>query len=292
MDAAPCPPLLTDDDPLERAMSHLEARAHEALSLDELAEVAGVSAYHFVRQFSARFGQSPMAFARARRLGLAARRLGGDAPVSLVELAFDVGFESQEGFTRAFKPAFGVSPGRYRRRAATPSTENPAMSEVTTPLRLRQEAKPRSEAGFRVVGFSGVFDDTNKAGIPKLWERLAIRLPLPGQVSHRTFGVCWGDGHGGDLHYLAGALLQPGAPIPEGLEAMDVPAQTYLVFRQSLEGAELHPQMQAATKEIWGQRLPKSGYKLARGPDLEVYPDHFEPGVPDSWVEWWIPVEA
>jgi AraC family transcriptional regulator len=291
MDDAPCPPLLTDDDRLERAMSHLEAHAAETLSVDELADVAGLSAYHFVRQFSARFGQSPMAFARARRLGLAARRLGGEAPVSLVNLAFDVGFESQEGFTRAFKRAFGVSPGRYRRRVANP-TEKPAMSDVTTPLRLSQEPKPRREAGFRVVGFSGLFGETNKAGIPKLWERLAALLPLRDQVSHRTFGVCWGDGHGGDFHYLAGALLQPGAPIPEGLEAKDVPAQTYLVFRQSLEGGELHPQMQAATKEIWGERLPKSGYKLGRGPDLEVYPDYFEPGVPDSWVEWWIPVEA
>jgi predicted transcriptional regulator YdeE len=64
------------------------------------------------------------------------------------------------------------------------------------------------------------------------------------------------------------------------------------VFRQTLDGGELHPQMQAAVREIWGERLPKCGHKLARGPDLEVYPDQFEPGVPDSWVEWWIPIEA
>src|SRR5580704_8579999 len=185
MDDAPCPPLLTDDDPLERAMSHLEAHAAEALSVDELADVAGLSAYHFVRQFSARFGQSPMAFVRARRLGLAARRLGGEAPVSLVNLAFDVGFESQEGFTRAFKRAFGVSPGRYR-RGATPLKET-LMSEISTVVQLRAAAAPQRKPGVRVAGFAGVFDETNRAQIPDLWTRLVQRLPLPGQTGDESF---------------------------------------------------------------------------------------------------------
>jgi predicted transcriptional regulator YdeE len=44
-------------------------------------------------------------------------------------------------------------------------------------------------------------------------------------------------------------------------------------------------------REIWGNRIPASGYKLATGPDLEVYPPDFQPGRP-ARLEWWIPVEA
>jgi AraC family transcriptional regulator len=294
MDDAPCPRSLVALDPLERAMAYVELHAFETLSLDDISQVAQLSPYHFVRQFSARYGLSPMAFVRDHRMQLAARRLAADAGGSLVELAFDSGFETQEGFTRAFKRAFGVSPGRYRRdHASTPVKEESRQVTQTTvsPLALTQEQAPRRAEGFRVAGFSGAFNETNKAGIPLLWQRLAPRLPLPGQVRHQTYGVCWGEADSG-FHYLAGALMHPDAEIPEGLEVREVPAQTYLVFRQTLDGGELHPQMQAAVREIWGERLPKCGRKLSRGPDLEVYQDQFEPGVSDSWVEWWIPIEV
>jgi len=274
-------------------MAYVELHPLEPLSLDDLTQVAQLSPYHFVRQFSARYGLSPMAFVRDRRMRLAARRLTAGVGSSLVELAFDSGFETQEGFTRAFKRAFGVSPGRYRRDHAVASAQQEGclVTQTTAPLALSQELAPRRAEGFRVAGFAGAFNETNKAGIPLLWEKLAKRLPLPGQVRHQTYGVCWGEADSG-FHYLAGALIRPDAEVPEGLEVRDVPAQTYLVFRQTLDGGELHPQMQAAVREIWGERLPKCGRKLARGPDLEVYPDEFEPGVPDSWVEWWIPIEA
>jgi AraC family transcriptional regulator len=50
--------------------------------------------------------------------------------------------------------------------------------------------------------------------------------------------------------------------------------------------------MQKAAREIWGGRLPRSGFTLARAPDLEVYPPEFRPDQPGAWVEWWIPVEV
>src|SRR5579863_6725323 len=82
-------------DPLERAMDHVEAHAFDPLTLVGLARVAGLSPYHFARQFNARFGLTPMAFVRARRLGIAARLLAGPRPPRLIELAFDTGFETQ-----------------------------------------------------------------------------------------------------------------------------------------------------------------------------------------------------
>ena len=94
-------------DALERARDYLNVHLFEALTLPRLAEAAGLSAYHFTRQFSARFGASPMAYVRHRRLTAAASRLCSDAAPSLVDLAFDCGFDSQEGFTRAFKRVFG-----------------------------------------------------------------------------------------------------------------------------------------------------------------------------------------
>jgi AraC family transcriptional regulator len=281
------------DDPLERARAFIEANASETFSLETLASVAGLSAYHFSRQFTARFGLAPMAFARERRMDLAAERLGRDGRPALIELAFDLGFETQEGFTRAFKRAHGVTPGRFRRQPRGKQVEIPTMTDVASPLRLIQSPTLARKPGFRVAGVSGVFDETTRNRIPALWPRLIERLPVPSQIGDdASFGVCWGAaGSGGAFHYMAAVPIDPNSSAPEGLETKDVPAQTYLVFRQETDGTDLHRQMQAAVREIWGERLPKSGYKLAGGPDLEAYPPRFQPDVP-SWVEWWVPVEA
>ena len=288
---APLPDAMTD--PLERAMAHVEANSFEPLTLAALAAVAGLSPYHFARQFNARFGLAPMAFVRARRLGLAAGALAGPAPPALTDLAFDAGFESQEGFTRAFKRAFGVSPGRYRRDPTLSlQREPPPMSDTTPASRLTQEPAPVRKPAFRVAGVSAVFDESNKAGIPQLWPRLTGRLPLPGQVHGGTFGVCTATGEGeGCFRYVAAVEIAPDAPVPEGLEAQTIPSHTYLVFHLDTDGSDLHQQMQAAMREIWGERTPRSGFRLAKAPDLEVYPPGFEPDQP-SHVEWRIPVEA
>ena len=289
-DAAPLSTRIAD--PLERAMAFVEARAFEPLTLTDIAAVAGLSPYHFARQFNARFGLPPMAFVRARRLGLAAKALASPNPPHLVDLAFDAGFESQEGFTRAFKRAFGVSPGRYRRGAALPM-ETTIMSDAAAVARVTQEPAPVRKPGFRVAGLSQVFDESNKAGIPLLWQKLVPRLPLPGQLGEGTYGVgCPTETTvEGCFRYAAAVAIAAAAPLPDGIEAFDIPEQTYLVFRLQTDGSALHPQMQAAMREIWGQRIPSSGYKLAQGPDLEVYPPGFHDDRP-AGLEWWIPVEA
>jgi AraC family transcriptional regulator len=283
----------SQDDPLERARAFALRSAPDNLCLEALADVAGLSPYHFARQFSARYGVSPMAFVRDRRMALAARRLVDQPAPALVELAFDLGFESQEGFTRAFKRAHGVSPGRYRReRPDTIKEEIAAMSEATQRLALTMESAPVRKPGFRVAGVSGVFDEANRSKIPLLWPKLIERLPLAGQIGDdASFGVCAPAGADACFSYLACVPIATDAPAPAGMEVKDVPAQTYLVFRQETDGSALHPQMQAAAREIWGERLPASGYKLANGPDIEAYPPDFYPDRP-SHVEWWIPVEA
>jgi AraC family transcriptional regulator len=281
-------------DGLERAMAHIRAHAADPLTLEELARVAGLSPYHFTRQFLARFGLSPMAEVRARRLELAAGRLAADAAPPLVELAFDCGFESQEGFTRAFKRAFGVSPGRFRRRQAPPRRKEAwlSMADLAPSLTLIMQPKPQPKPALRVAGFSGLFDETNRHEIPALWPRLIERTPLPGQTGGGlSYGVCIGE-PGGGFRYMAAVPIAADAPAPEGMEVREISPQTCLVFRQVLDGSALHPQMQAAAREIWGERLPRCGFTLAQSPDLEVYPADFQPDRAGAWVEWWIPVKA
>jgi AraC family transcriptional regulator len=279
-------------DPLERAQRHIDAHLFEPLSLPALAAEAGLSPFHFSRAFGARFGFSPMAYVRTRRLATAAERLATRAAPSLVELAFDCGFDSQEAFTRAFKRVFGVPPGRYRQGEKSPLDPLSLPGGADVEITLTQ-AGPQRRPGLRVAGLQGLFNLQNNAGIPRLWERLSRRLPLSGQSGHETYGVCAAAPTRAQpgLIYTAGVGLAPGARKPAGLAVVDLEPQTYLVFHQAMTGGPVHPQMRAATRKIWGELLPTCAFRLASAPDIEFYPQDFRPDRAGAWVEWWVPVE-
>lgn len=79
-------------------------------TLDDMAGGAYASTYHFSRQLSAAAGEPPVAMRRRVMLERAAWRLRGGAPVT--DVAFEAGYESVEGFSRAFSRAYGHPPSQ------------------------------------------------------------------------------------------------------------------------------------------------------------------------------------
>lgn len=67
-------------------------------------------------RFSALVGIPPIRYLTQWRLGAARQRLR-EKHVSIGQLAHEVGYESEEAFSRAFKREFGVSPARWRDEA-------------------------------------------------------------------------------------------------------------------------------------------------------------------------------
>jgi AraC family transcriptional regulator len=145
---------------------------------------------------------------------------------------------------------------------------------------------------FSVAGVESLLDESSASKIPNLWFKLLQCLPLGGQEGEETFGVCWkADADGGALHYMAAVGLKPGAKIPNGLERLDVATQTYAVFRLTLSGEELHPQIQSAMRTLWSKLFPASGLKHGRGPLLEVYPPGFASDQPGATMDFFVPVQ-
>lgn len=83
----------------------------------EVETVTGLDRYQFARQFRAIYGTSPYRYSVMRRLDTARRQLRQARP--LAETAYAVGFADQAHFTRVFKTAFGMTPGRYVKLSAT-----------------------------------------------------------------------------------------------------------------------------------------------------------------------------
>src|SRR4030081_74483 len=100
-------------NPAQKALWFNEDHRGDALTLDEIAAIGGVSRFHMVRAFAAATGLSVIRYVRARRLSEAARALAGGAP-DILTLALDADYGSHEAFTRAFRDPFGVTPEAVR----------------------------------------------------------------------------------------------------------------------------------------------------------------------------------
>src|SRR5471030_1063898 len=100
-------------NPAQKALWFIESHLADALTLDEIAAIGGVSRFHMVRSFAAATGLPVMRYVRARRLTEAARALAGGAP-DILALALEADYGSHEAFTRAFRDHFGVTPEMVR----------------------------------------------------------------------------------------------------------------------------------------------------------------------------------
>ncbi len=100
-----------------RVVDFIEDRLKDDLSLQELADVAGMSVFHFARRFKEAIGKSPHAFVMERRVERA-KTLLSSCSLSLVDIAAETGFSSQAYFTTAFKKRTGITPGRFRKDAS------------------------------------------------------------------------------------------------------------------------------------------------------------------------------
>lgn len=98
---------------LARVAGHVHDHLAQDLSLDELARVAGLSRFHFLRSFKASTGSSPLQYVTERRIAQA-KRLLAESDLAMPQIASCCGFASADAMARAFRRAEGVSPRGYR----------------------------------------------------------------------------------------------------------------------------------------------------------------------------------
>ena len=95
-------------------MDYIEAHLGDELSIEQLAEVAHFSPYHFHRIFSTMTGETLGQFIGRLRLEHAANRLVAQPDRPVIDIALECGFANPSSFSRAFREGFGMSPTEWR----------------------------------------------------------------------------------------------------------------------------------------------------------------------------------
>ncbi|WP_433015675.1 AraC family transcriptional regulator [Kribbella sp. CA-294648] len=102
------------DPPTMAALRGIHGRPEHPWTVEELAALSGLSRASFAKRFTDIVGRPPMAYLTWWRMTLAARRLrDSDAPLRAI--AGQTGYATEFALAKAFKRAYGVAPGQYRR---------------------------------------------------------------------------------------------------------------------------------------------------------------------------------
>lgn len=138
---------------IQETIEYIEKNLHEELSLENTAQHAGFSKFHYHRIFQKEVGVTVSEYIRYRRIANAANLLLY-SDEKIIDIALYYRFESQESFTRSFKKYYQLPPGQYRK----------IMSKLTI---QREEVMLKNEQLINGWQLSGSHPFNYKMGIDR-----------------------------------------------------------------------------------------------------------------------------
>lgn len=280
----------------QRSVDFIEDRLDGCLNVEDIARVMNVSAFYYQKLFSIICGMPVGEYIRNRRLSLAGSELmTSDAKV--VDIAMKYGYDTPEGFLRAFAKFHGVTPSQVRKGAPIRSFERLSVS-ITMKGGNFMDCKIIKKPAFKVAEkrtVQTVTNDANLQTIPKFWEQshkdgTVKKLLELTPDKEFIFGICYNKPHAEEstFDYSIAAAVGDNAEIPDGFTATEIPARTWAVFE--CKGA-----MPDAIQQLWHrictEFFPSSEYEPTYEMDIEAYTDG-DMSSPEYRCEIWVPVKT
>jgi AraC family transcriptional regulator len=285
---------------IQRTLDYIEENLHERITLEELAELACFSPFHYHRVFQFLVGETVMEYVRKRRLTHAAQRLL-KSDEKVIDIALDLGFQYHESFNRAFKKFFGVSPKQYRDANSNSKFLHQKaylnMNRLTGGLTL--EMKLVTKPAFNIIGYelkTSNIDGENNREIPKFWQHylqnnLGANIPSP-MHKNEELGLCTDyNTKTGEFVYMIGMEVAEGTDAPEGMTYRSFPEMEYAVFTTPKSKEDNFPaSIQSTWVEIFSKWFPDSGYEHDGTVEFELYDERCY-GKEDKQIDIYIPVK-
>ncbi|CAM5398477.1 Putative AraC-family transcriptional regulator OS=Streptomyces griseus subsp. griseus (strain JCM 4626 / NBRC) OX=455632 GN=SGR_1963 PE=4 SV=1 [Streptomyces griseus subsp. griseus] len=262
----------------------------------KLARIAMTSEYHFRRMFSALAGLPLSDYVRRRRMTVAGAEVLGAPDRTLLDVAVRYGYDTGEGFARAFRAVHGIGPGEARRSGAVLRSQQRLTFRLVVEGSTAMQYRLVEKDAFRVVGRRArvplVHEGPNPAiaefirGIGR--EELDRIAALSDQDPAGLVGVSDqldpSRAEGTELDYYHGVVS--GAEPPEDLDSLSVPAGSWAVFEN--EG-EFPGALQYLWRDVFTQWFPSNPYVSRPGP--EILRVRLTEEGKRAEAELWIPVE-
>lgn len=291
---------------VNRAIDYVETHLEEELDYTEIAAQAFSSAYHFQRVFGILCGMTLGQYIRGRRLTQAGAELAL-RKIRVIDAAMKYGYESVDGFTRAFIQFHGIRPSEARRPGSV-LKELPRLSVQQSfskggcVMEYRIEEKPKlTVLGVRRRFEGAVCDrydqqhDFMKEGAVR-YDRYALSA-LAGDPDTEYCVVSGMDDTGYD--FMVGNVIAPyyldhlddtiGAANRERLCVCTVPEALYAVVETERSALSIlsHLDLRNQFVREWQST---AGYEFSDAPEITVM-HHDSTNKDNSFIELWLPIQ-
>lgn len=282
---------------LNRIVELIEDRLDEEIDIARLTRDLGTTEYHLRRMFSSLAGMPLSEYIRRRRMSIAAADLVGDD--DLLTIAVRYGYGSVEAFGRAFRAVHGVGPADVRRDGGPLRVQPQLRFRLTVEGNVPMETRIIDRSAFRLIGHSARVPLIHEGANPHIQAHIAS-LPVAEHERLRAMSTTEPSGllqvtadvdpdyaEGSELTYLHGVAVDGETAVPDDLDAIDVAAGTWAVFRTSGPYPAALQSTWAATATDW---FPSNPWQLRPGPSIVAVLERAD-DFSTATCELWMPVE-
>jgi len=282
---------------LNRLVDVIDNHLTEEIDIARVATDLGTTEYHLRRMFSSLAGMPLSEYIRRRRMAVAAADVLGDE--QMLDIAVRYGYGSTEAFGRAFRSVHGVAPGDVRRDGGPLRTQPQLRFRLTVEGNTPMDTRITDRPAFRLVGHTARVPLIHRGANPHIQAHIAS-LPAaeharlkelsntdPAGLLQVSDGVDPDYTEGSELTYLHGVAVTEATPVPADLDAIDVPAGTWAVFRVEGDYPAALQSTWAATATDW---FPSNPWRLRPGPSIVAVLDRAS-DFTTATCELWLPVE-
>ena len=283
------------------SIEYIEENIKFDLTPDMIARKCGYSTFHFCRIFNIHKGITLMEYVKKRRLSLAAIDLFSGKRI--IDIAMDYGFDTHNGFSKAFKKEYGFTPTQYLKRMNGYFKEESTIKiggYIMNPIILKK-------AAFKVAGYGIKTNVTNgnyTKDVASFWdnydgENLESKMyKILNPPKHGEVGLCIpSNKENGDATYLLGVIVENFKNVTDDMITVEVPEATYAVFTtppvdtsDDLEQENFAEIIKQTWKYIFEEWFKDSGYELDESKmDFEFYDERCH-GRKDTVMEIYVPV--
>ncbi|MCF0147466.1 MAG: AraC family transcriptional regulator [Clostridium sp.] len=279
------------NEAIELSMKYIEENIKNELSPEIISSECGYSVFHFSRVFNINQGITLMEYVKKRRLSLAAEDLFNGKKI--IDIALDYGFQTHNGFSKAFKKEFGFSPTNYLKHIDE-------VLGIKSILRYGGEfMKPIiiDKSAFKVAGYGIKTNITNgnyTKDVASFWvnyegENLESKMyKILNPPKHGEVGLCIPSSNDkGEAVYMLGVIVDDFKDVTEDMITIEVPEATYAVFTTPPVNTNTEEENNAfanVIKETWKyifeEWFKDCGYIFdERKLDFEYYDERCHPSI-------------